>query len=138
MSILGRNNKKGVAPQAQTVPPVTRQPARKQANYIDLISNVTRMPQMADPRAIGPTFFTADQADQRVYLGAGYDGRDAYNADRGSRPVVQNGYAPGFANVARVKRHPDGTCDSVRLDATGDGWIDYGGKTPSDFKVVNW
>jgi hypothetical protein len=149
--ILGRNNRSsrgGVvqygpdgsradvsAPQIRVRPtPETR----KQQNYIDIISNQNRMAQMADPRTIGPSFYAADQADQRIYLGAGFDGRDAYNADRGSRPVVQNGNAPAFATAARVQRHDDGTCDSVLLDSTDQGWVDHGGATPRDFKVVNW
>jgi hypothetical protein len=110
------------------------------SNYLAILGvtpAMSRMPQMADPRTIGPSFHTADQADQRIYLGAGMDGRDAFNADPAARPVIGNSNAPGFANVVRTTRHPDGTCDSVRLEATQDGWIDLGGATPRDFRVVS-
>jgi hypothetical protein len=107
-------------------------------NYVQIISTPSKMEQVTNPRTIGPSFHTADQADQRDYLGAGYDGGKAYNADPSARPVVGDSNAPGFANVVRTTRQPDGTCDSVRLEATQDGWIDMGGQTPRDMKVVNW
>lgn len=118
-----------------------RKLAPRQSDYLSdlgITPAMSRMPQMADPRTIGPSFHTADQADQRLYLGAGYDGAQAFNADPSARPVLGNSDAPGFANVVRTTRHPDGTCDAVRLEATSDGWIDLGGATPRDFKVVNW
>jgi hypothetical protein len=115
---------------------------------------MSRLTTMADPSTLAPNFHTAAQADQRDYMGAGYDGADAYNARTGGfdskraypadpskrqRRGNTGGGAPADANVCRITRDPvTGVADVVRLEATGDGWIDLGGKTPRDMKVVNW
>lgn len=111
------------------------------ADYLSILGitpGMSAMKRVTDPRTLGPCFHTADQADQRLYLGSGFDGDRAFDADAARRPVVGDNRAPGFANAVRTVRHADGTCDAVRLDATADGWIDYGGATPRDMKVVNW
>jgi hypothetical protein len=109
------------------------------APYVD--PNLSRMRRMTDPASLGPGFFTADQEDQRHYLGAGYDGdlsHDAtsYPADPTRRDA--NGNSPAMANCARLTRHPGGVADCVRLEATADGWIAPPSRAPRDFKVVNW
>lgn len=66
---------------------------------------MSRMTHTTDPRTIGPGFHTADQADQRLYLGSGYDGNKAFNADPSARPIVGDSNAPGFANAVRTTCH---------------------------------
>jgi hypothetical protein len=95
--------------------------------------SMSRMPQMANPNTIGPSFHTPTQADFRQTQ-RGFDG---YPADP-QRRDTQTGMSPAHANCGRLTRRPDGSVEAVRLEATGDGWIDTGGQTPRDMKVVNW
>lgn len=113
--------------------------APAQRDYLGILGvtpAMSRMTRTTDPRTIGPGFHTADQTDQRIG-DMGFDANRAYNADAGSRPQLGTSDAPGHANVVRTTRHADGTCDAVRLEATSDGWIDLGGTTPRDFRVVS-
>jgi hypothetical protein len=99
------------------------------------------MPQMANPDTIGPEFHTADQAQLRESLGRGFDGGRTQSADpaKAQRRYNDTPGAPADANVNRITVDPTTrVADSVRLEATSDGWIDTGGKTPRDMKVVNW
>lgn len=108
-------------------------------NYLEILGvtpGMSRMTSMVNPNTLGPSFWSADQVDQIHYLGTGYDGRESYDAD--PRKAGEDGKAPADANVARIARHADGSCSSLRLEATADGWVDPGGATPRDFKVVNW
>lgn len=129
------------APVHRTGGAVQRTPREPQGrpNFVQILTT-PQIRNVTVPKTLGPTFHTADQADQRLYLGAGYDGKNAFNADPSQRPVMgaDTGNTPGFANLVHTTRHPDGTCDAVHLEATQDGWIDLGGPTPRDFKVVNW
>lgn len=107
-------------------------------NYLAILGvtpGMSRMHQMANPDTLGPMFHTPTQAMMRQ-SGLGRDGADAWAADQSKRGP--DGGSPADANVCRLTRHPDGSADSVRLEATGDGWVDLGGATPRDVKVVNW
>lgn len=118
------------------------QPPASYGSYLDYLGvtpAMSRMPQMADPRTIGPSFHTADQEDQRHYLGTGFDGNDSYDADpRKAQRPGSGGMAPADANACKISRHPDGSASTVRLEATADGWIDTGSTPPRDMRVVNW
>lgn len=90
----------------------------------------TRMSQLVDPATFGPQFFSAAQADQRNYLGAGYDGGRAYNTTArqpASRRVTTTTYDPKTR-----------TATSVRVEGTERGYIDLGGTDPTDFAVAGW
>jgi hypothetical protein len=106
-------------------------------SHLGITPAMSRLQSLVNPDTLGETFFTPTQADMRAQLGQGFDGgKQSYQADPSKKD--SNGNARADNNVVQLTRHPDGTASSVRLEATADGWIETGGQTPRDFKVVNW
>lgn len=94
------------------------------------------MLRLSDPASIGPQFHTPSQAELRQSLGNGRDGAQSFDADPARRDP-ETGTAPARANACRLTRHDARSATIVRLEATGNGWVDMGGGTGRTVKATN-
>lgn len=101
-----------------------------------LYGEASRMAATIDPGRLGPSGYTARQVDQRRYIGNGFDARFMADPAHGADVEDNVPSAPGFAAAYRTTRHKDGTLDAVALEPNENGWFDFGGPTPSDYRVV--